>query len=286
MTLFNRPAQSTYFLLLTIIILLATFSTETSYAQGNLLVTPNRVVFDGQKRSEDLNIANLGKDSARFIISLIEIRMRKDGVFEEINEPDSGQQFASKYVRFFPHSVVLAPNEAQIVKLQVTNTSELKPGEFRSHLYFRAVPDENYPLNSTYGKDSTGIQVRLIPIFGLSIPVIIRSGETRGSVKVSDISVKTDDKQGPFVSMLFNRFGNASVYGDIEVSYISPQGRTTQVAKANGVAVYTPNLQRLIRIPLNSTNDINYHVGKLKITYTTTNRQEKEQLAFAEVPLM
>ncbi|WP_147323527.1 fimbrial biogenesis chaperone [Chitinophaga silvatica] len=269
----------------TCLTLLATLFFEDGSAQGNLLVTPVRVIFDGQKRSEDLNIANLGKDSARYVISLIEIRMKRDGTFEEINEPDSGQAFASKYLRFFPHSVVLAPNEAQIIKLQVTNTADLKPGEFRSHLYFRAVPDENYPLTTKNENDSTGIQVKLVPIFGISIPVIIRSGETRGSVRLSDITVKADEKQGPFVSMLFNRFGNASVYGDIEVSYISPQGRTTQVALANGVAVYTPNLQRLIRIPLTNKNDINYHVGKLKITYTAKTSKESEQLAFAEVPL-
>ena len=34
-------------------------------AQGNLLVTPRRVVFDGSSRVMELNLANTGRDTAR-----------------------------------------------------------------------------------------------------------------------------------------------------------------------------------------------------------------------------
>src|SRR5688500_1169925 len=109
------------------------------YSQGNLLVTPKRVVFSGPKRTEELNLANVGKDSATFMISFIQIRMKDDGTFEKITDPDSAQRFADKYIRFYPRTVTLAPNESQTVKMQITKASELLPGEYRSHLYFRAV---------------------------------------------------------------------------------------------------------------------------------------------------
>ena len=38
----------------------------TLLAQGNLLITPRRVVFEGTKRSMDLNLANTGQDSATY----------------------------------------------------------------------------------------------------------------------------------------------------------------------------------------------------------------------------
>ncbi|MDQ6609880.1 MAG: hypothetical protein M3Y85_08675, partial [Bacteroidota bacterium] len=60
-------------------------------AQGNLLVTPKRVVFEGSKRSEELNLANTGKDSATYDISFIQIRMKEDGSMENITTPDSTQ---------------------------------------------------------------------------------------------------------------------------------------------------------------------------------------------------
>ena len=66
----------------------------------------------------DLNLANTGKDSATYAISLVQIRMNEDGGFENITEPDPGQNFADKNLRFFPRSVTLAPGEAQSIKVQ------------------------------------------------------------------------------------------------------------------------------------------------------------------------
>lgn len=48
---------------------------------------PRRVVFEGAKKYEELNLANTGKDTARYVISLIHVRMKEDGSFIEINEP-------------------------------------------------------------------------------------------------------------------------------------------------------------------------------------------------------
>src|ERR1700683_1759699 len=76
-------------------------------AQGNLLLLPGRVIFEGAKRYEELNLGNTGKDTARYVISLMHIRMKEDGGFEEIDQPDSGDRVADRFLRFFPHSVEL-----------------------------------------------------------------------------------------------------------------------------------------------------------------------------------
>lgn len=252
-------------------------------AQGNLLVTPVRAVFEGQQRSAELNIANSGKDTARFVISMVEIRMNKNGTFERITEPDSGQLFASEYLRFFPHSVVLGPNEAQIVKLQVTGANQLMPGEYRSHLYFRAVPDERLTVNKNNGKDSSSINVRLIPVFGITIPVIVRVGNTSASVQLTDLSL--DLEKGPLLTILFNRSGNASIYGDVTVDYISPQGKRVQVGSAQGLAVYTPNHQRYVNLSLENKPGTDYHTGKLRVTYSAASPSQALPLAEAELQL-
>ncbi|CAL1518721.1 hypothetical protein MMC2321_02465 [Chitinophaga sp. MM2321] len=254
-------------------------------AQGNLLVTPMRVIFDGQKRTEELNLANSGKDTARYVISLIEIRMNKDGTFDKISEPDSGQQFASKHLRFFPRSVVLGPNEAQVVKVQLTRSSQLTTGEYRSHLYFRAVPNEKplgEPITLT---DSNGISVKLTPVFGLSIPVIIRVGETTASVRLSDLSLDSARPEAPQLSMVFNRTGNASVYGDVTVDYISPQGKATLVAMARGMAVYAPNQQRNLHLWLNNKQGLDYHKGRLRVTYSVKRKTVTDRMTQAELQL-
>lgn len=157
--------------------------------QGNLMLMPRRVVFEGSKRYEELNLANTGQDTARYVISLIHIRMKENGGFEEILQPDSGENFADRYVRLFPHSVTLGPNESQVIKIQLTKTNELEPGEYRSHIYFRAVPDQK-PLGEPPAIADSAISIHLVPIFGISIPVIIRVGESTAKVGLSDLSVE------------------------------------------------------------------------------------------------
>ncbi len=114
-------------LLTTGLILLQVFFPFNTRAQGNLLITPKRVVFEGNKRSMDLNLANIGDDTATYAISLIQIRMTEEGGFETITEPDEGQMFASPYMRYFPRTVTLGPNEAQTVKIQLSKSGGLGP---------------------------------------------------------------------------------------------------------------------------------------------------------------
>jgi P pilus assembly chaperone PapD len=254
-------------------------------AQGNLLVTPRRVVFEGKKKVQELNLANTGKDTARYVISIMDIRMKEDGSFEQITEPDSGQNFAGKQLRIFPRSVVLAPNEAQVIKVQVAKSDQLEPGEYRSHIYFRAVPSKK-PLGESETSDSSqGIGVRLIPVFGISIPVIIRTGASNTKVNISDVSFEMNDKKAPRLNLKFNRTGNMSVYGDLTVNYISSKGKTTQVASIKGIAVYTPGIARRFQADLDKTSGIDYHSGRLRIVYKNQKDAGSDVLAYSEIEL-
>jgi P pilus assembly chaperone PapD len=255
-----------------------------SLAQGNLLIMPRRVVFEGQKRSEELNLANIGKDSATYVISMIQVRMKDDGTFQQITAPDSGQQFADKHLRFFPRTVTLAPNESQVVKVQLIRPTELKPGELRSHLYFRAIP-KNKPMGSEEAAKDSSISISIVPVFGISIPAIVRTGESTAGVHVSDTRLEYLQDTIPALRFTLNRSGNMSVYGDVLVNHISAQGKITQVGLIKGLAVYTPNAFRQCQLVLDRTKLVDYHSGKLRLTYTEQGITRQNQLADAEVLL-
>ncbi len=70
-------------------------------AQSDLLITPIRVVFEGNKQKEALNLVNMGKDTATYSISFIQYNMEEDGSFIVIETPDSGQMFADPYLTDF-----------------------------------------------------------------------------------------------------------------------------------------------------------------------------------------
>ena len=231
------------------------------------MIYPKRIIFENLKRAQELSLLNNGKDTARYVISVVQISMKADGSFQTITEPDSGQNFADKNFRFFPRAVVLAPNESQTVKVQLIRTNELTTGEYRSHLYFRAQKEQKPLGQEIADKKPTSIAISIVPVFGVSIPVIFRIGESTTKVEIMEKAVKLVKNEKPTLNIKINRTGNRSVYGDISVEHISPSGKQTKVGLIKGVAIYTPTPSRDFQIPLDGSKGITFNSGKLHISY-------------------
>lgn len=270
------------FLVATGVFFLCALSNFSLQAQGDLMVFPKRLVFEGPIKTNELNLANVGKDTARYNISFVQYRMNEDGSFTEIQTPDEGQNFADKFLRYYPRSVVLGPKESQVIKVQLTKTNQMVPGEYRSHIYFRAVPNAK-PLGEEEKKDTTTVSVRLIPIFGITIPTIIRMGESTTKISFSDLNFSVKNDTLPVFSLKFNRTGNMSVYGDLSVTHISPSGKKTNVGKANGIAVYTPNAARRFQVALFRNTGVDFSSGTLHVEYSAPS--DAKSMKFAEADL-
>jgi len=242
------------------------FST-TGFAQGDLMIMPKRLVFDGSQRSREINLINTGSDSATYAISIVQYKMTESGNFEEVTEPEEGQRFATDFLRYYPRQVVLGPNEAQTVRIQLTRTGNLEQGEYRSHIYFRAV-EKQIALGEEDQNEAEGISINIKTVFGISIPVIIRQGESTTSIELSGLDLNRDP-ENPLLSLVINRTGNMSVYGELSVEHISPEGIKTEIGKVRGLAVYTPNTKRDFSFKLQNTEMLDLNKGKLNITYKT-----------------
>ncbi|MDD4922934.1 MAG: hypothetical protein PHS30_10725 [Bacteroidales bacterium] len=241
---------------------------EMLHAQGDLMIFPKRVVFEGSIRSVDLNLANIGNDTARYTISFLQYRMTEMGKFEEITTPDPGQFFADPYLRFYPRNIILAPKESQTVKVQLSRTSQLQPGEYRSHAYFRSVPKPPPLGEAGAAQQDSGISIRLTPIFGITIPVIIRIGTSNTQLILSEPAIKRNADGTASLDLILRRTGNWSVYGNIAIDYLSPTGKVLRAGFLQGISVYAPNLLRRIQIPLDKVEGINYRIGKLHVEFS------------------
>lgn len=258
------------------------FSPMKLVAQGNLLVYPKRMVFEGSARSKEISLSNNGNDTARYVISFVQIRMKEDGSTEIITQPDSAQQFADKNIRFFPRNVVLAPGEAQVVKFQLIKANELETGEYRSHVYIRS-ESEKIPIGDRKPtNDSSSLSIRMVPVFGISVPLIIKVGESTAKVTVSEKVFQMHQDSIPLLNLKVVRTGNMSVYGDIQVDHVSPSGKITRVGFVQGVAIYTPTAVRYFQIELDKSKKIDYHNGKLHITYS---QQLPKSISLAETQI-
>ncbi len=279
----SNPMRRKLFIML-IPIMVLTFQT---LAQGDLLITPTRVVFEGNKQKEELNLVNIGQDTAIYSISFLQYNMKEDGSFVQIEKPDSGQMFADPFLRIFPRKVTLAPREPQVVALQFRRKTDMPAGEYRSHLYFRADKDSK-PLGiENSNNDSTQLGVQLIPIYGISIPIIIRTGPVTVSATLSDLKLELQQDTVPYLKLTINRTGNTSVYGDLAIEYIPGQGKSYQIGLIKGVGVYTNINKRNVSVKLNKTPGTTLQNGKLKVRFLITNDNKKTEVyAEGELDIM
>ncbi|WP_089664767.1 fimbria/pilus periplasmic chaperone [Gramella sp. MAR_2010_147] len=236
-----------------------------SFAQGDLMIMPKRIVFDGSQRSQEVNLVNTGSDSATYAISFIQYKMKEDGGFEQINEPEEGQRFANDFLRYYPRRVSLGPNEAQTLKVQVTRTGNLENGEYRSHLYFRAVEKQTALGSEETSEAENNISINIKTVFGISIPVIIRNGKSSTVIELNNIDLDTDNDV--ILSMDIHRKGNMSVYGNLSVKHIVDGNDPINIGIVKGIAIYTPNKKREFSFILQNTENVDLTKGVLEITY-------------------
>jgi hypothetical protein len=265
--------------------LLLAWFTPALLAQGGLLIFPMRLVFDGGKAVKELTLVNHGSDTMRYVMSFTQMRMNEDGGFENISTPDSGQRFADRYLRLFPKRVVLAPQEAQAIKVELVRANDLEPGEYRSHLYFR-IEEEYKPLGEESAPRDTGtLSVQIRVKGGMTIAAIIRVGANDAKVELSDLALEQDENGVPMLRMAFHRTGGMSVYGDVFADYLSPDGRVIRVGSAQGMAVYVPNTLRKSKLELQRLPDVDYTRGALRLTYCFSRADGGAPMASASLQL-
>ncbi len=255
---------------------------------GDLVVAPTRIVFDGRTRTAQLSLLNRGSAAATYRISLINMRMTENGGFKEIDEPAPGEQFADGLIRYAPRQVVLAPGDSQAVRLLLRKPRGLEPGEYRSHLLLRAIPSKNIGKSvEEPSGDDTGIRIRLIPIYGVTIPVIVRHGDLTAKVSLTDLALVPAGGQGEGdrLSFRINRGGNRSVFGDLTVTYVPKGGKADElvVAQVTRLAVYTPNASRTVIMPLRFPDGVTLGRGRLHVAFRDTAKNGGALLGEAEI---
>jgi P pilus assembly chaperone PapD len=210
---------------------------------GDLLVAPTRVVLEGRARAAEVILSNKSSKESTYRISFTHLRMKQDGSYEELQETDarSTLKIADDILRYSPRQVTLKPGESQVVKVMVRKSENTTDGEYTSHLLFRAVPDLATGTDvEAKAEDNSKISIRLVPVYGVSIPVIVRQGDLSAQAKLGDAH-RTQDS----VEVTISRTGTKSVYGDIALIKDKEI-----VAEQRGVAVMAYNTARTVTIPV------------------------------------
>jgi hypothetical protein len=225
-------------------LLLADAQPSLAEGPGDLLVAPTRLELNGPRGGEVI-LDNIGATTATYRVSIEFRRMAEDGDLVDVDpaQANATEKTAEQMIAYAPRRITLEPNQPQSIRVGVRPPPGLPDGEYRVHMLFRAIPDPRPAAPVQTPVD--GISIDLRPIYGVTIPVIVRIGQLAAQASISSPEVRTEDGRQS-IAFELARAGNRSLYGDIEVR---KPGVAQPVAVAKGVAIYTELQRRTVVIP-------------------------------------
>ncbi len=232
-----------------------------SYASGDLLVAPTRVILDS-KRGAEVILSNIGNEEATYRVSLVLRRMTDIGKLEDIEktEASEAESQALSLIRYAPRRVTLLPNQPQSIRIKPIIPADLGDGEYRAHMLFRAIPKTESATE--VAADSDGLSIRLIPVYGISIPIIVRKGQLEATAAIANPRIVTDEGGSSF-QLDLSRSGDRSVYGEVRVT---KPGVREPIMVAKGIAIYPEVKDRLVRIPIDPKMIPSFN-GEIVVSY-------------------
>jgi P pilus assembly chaperone PapD len=232
-------------------------------AAGDLLVAPTRIVLDGARGAEVI-LSNTGNDVATYRISLELRRMNPNGRLDDIELTDANahEKVALETIRFAPKRVTLQPDQPQSIRIGIQDPTSgpLVDGEYRAHLLFRAIPKTSDASSEV--QSSEGVSIQLTPIYGVTIPVIVRKGMLTATAALANVKM-TQNNEGPSLEFDMSRKGTKSVFGEV---YITKPGNPEPVVFVKGIAIYPEVDQRQVSIQLDAATAAKLR-GPVKISY-------------------
>jgi hypothetical protein len=258
---------------------LIAFAAPARAGVGDLLVAPTRLVLDGRKGAEII-LNNIGDEPAVYRISVDFRRMREDGTLEEVDQPTAADQKAADMIIYAPRRVTLAPHEPQAIRIAARPPQGLPDGEYRVHMLFRAIPPATPVVQAAAAQPEKGLRFELIPVYGVTIPVIVRLGNLQATAGIANVHLDRKDENAA-VSLDLSRVGQRSTFGEVRV--LKP-GRKDPIALQKAVAVYTEIATRHVTLPVDAAykGDL---AGPVTVQYVETGDDGSHVLAETQAVL-
>jgi P pilus assembly chaperone PapD len=258
--------------------LIAVTPTSADAGVGDLLVAPTRIMLDGRKGTE-IVLNNIGDAPATYRISVEFRRMTADGKLEDVADPTPQEKAAADMIVYAPRRVTLAPHEPQSIRIAARPPQGLPDGEYRVHLLFRAIPPST-PVTAAADQPGQGLKLQLIPVYGVTIPVIVRLGNLQATAGISNVELEKKDGKAE-ISLDLSRSGSRSTFGEVQVL---KAGVKDPIAIQKAVAVYTEVKDRHVTIPVDEAYKGEL-TGPVTVQYIETYQDGNEKIAETQAVL-
>lgn len=257
---------------------------------GDVNLSPKRLVLSGRNRSAEVVLFNRGTGRAVYRIELKDMVMTPGGSLVPVENADPALKTklrpADGLIRFSPRRVELAPGESQVIRV-LAHLPEGGSGapELRSHLLVSLVPSAEAGLDITeaVGAKPGQLKLQLIPVFGISIPIFIRSSTTPAAAEWSNVSVKRDGA-GWLLKADLIRKSDHSIYGDVEARCGTGE-KSVLLGQLRGAGVYSEIDSRHVELQLKLPDGQSVSAGPCALTFKDDEQAQGAILARSELQL-
>jgi len=224
-----------------------------SPAYADMVISPTRVFMDTDNRSATLILRNSSTGARTYRLSWEDKRAKENGSYAMITDEDEWQYSAQDMIRLSPRQITVGPGENQTVRFSYRPPADLQPGEYRSHLLLKVIPDISEPtasIDTSGPEDNVGVRVFMQMSF--SIPVVVRHNTEAPQISISKVKavpVKKGERLG--LELTFNRVGNASSYGRVSVEMQRDADSPVEIIGERGeLSIFHELDERTLTIPL------------------------------------
>jgi P pilus assembly chaperone PapD len=212
-------------------------------ASAHVIISPQRFVFEDRVRSHTVLLINGDTKKHTFRLGWRVMKMDETGQYERTKKPDPNDPFGvDKMVVFTPRQVTLEGGAKQSVRLSLRAPANLPPGEYRAHLLFDELADEDQATHQGEGQ-SLNIKLQV----SVTVPVIVRAGALKNDAVTIDAPKLVQQGETPTLRLdLGHPPGQRSVYGLVTVKTQD----STRVGLLTNVAIYPEMSKRIVHVPL------------------------------------
>lgn len=254
-------------------------------------LTPRRVVFEtGARGAKEVTVFNRSNATATYTVAVVDQVMTPEGGLVDPERAPAEQKAklksAAAWLRYSPRQVTLGPNESQTVRIQARKPADLPPGEYRAHFSVAAVPPQDAGLDVAAAAGAVAnneLSIRLTPVYGIMIPVIVRNGDVSAAAGITDVrAMSQGGKRG--IQFAITRSGDRSLYGGAEV-FLLGSGAPRKIAQIRGIGVYNEVDRRIVTLPLAADAPALGSGAKVRVVFTDDDFKPGTVLAQTEVTL-
>ena len=259
--------------LFALVLVLAMFS---PLAYGDMLVSPIRGLLQQPGESMSFVLRNPTNGSRSYRLEWGEYAQNESGVGALIPHGavvPHGR--ASPHLRVTPRQITVPPNSNQTVRVSFQPQPGLAPGEYRSHLVFRVIPEVSAPAatQTIGGGNPQGAALVVDMQLSVSVPVVVRhqlSGLAQ--VKIDALTPKAPTKpgEGAALALTLLHQGPSSSFGRVVVEHLRDQASPpSRIGLIQNISVFPDVGRRSLIIPL--APEANLSSGLLRISYEGTD---------------